>query len=224
MRYSAVKNWLVEMNERGKAGSPSAAAARRRHRCGARRTGARRRPGSRRVPAGTSDPASARSANACGARPPPIDGPVGSGMAARYGRITSLIVTGPSGRMPRRASASGTKLRDRLAEALAQPFVGGEVEQPILLQRAAERRAELVAREVGLAGDVEVVARVERVVAMELEGAAAERVGAGLGQDVDLPAVVAAELRAVGVRFDAELADRRPSRAWCRRRCRPGRW
>ena len=62
--------------------------------------------------------------------------------------------------------------------------------------------------EVGLLVGVEVVARVERVVAVELVDGAVDVVGAGLGQHVDLAAGVAAELGAVGVRLDAELADR----------------
>ena len=69
-------------------------------------------------------------------------------------------------------------------------------------------RAELVAMEVGLLAGVEIVAGVERVVAVELVERAVDAVGAGLGQHVDLPARVAAELGAVGVRLDAELANR----------------
>jgi hypothetical protein len=62
--------------------------------------------------------------------------------------------------------------------------------------------------EVRLARGIEVVAGVERVVAVEQEGGAVERVGAGLGEHVDLAAGIAAELGAVGVRLDAELTDR----------------
>ena len=61
--------------------------------------------------------------------------------------------------------------------------------------------------EVGLRAGVEVVPGVERVVAVILEQAAVEAVGAGLGQHVDLAARVAAELGAVGVGLHAELAD-----------------
>ena len=62
--------------------------------------------------------------------------------------------------------------------------------------------------EVGLLAGVEIVAGVERVVAVELVEGAVDAVGARLGQHVDLPARVAAELGAVGVRLDAELANR----------------
>jgi hypothetical protein len=52
-----------------------------------------------------------------------------------------------------------------------------------------------------------VVARVEGVVAVVEVGAAVAVVGPRLGHGVDLPAGVAAELGAVGVGLDAELAD-----------------
>jgi hypothetical protein len=42
---------------------------------------------------------------------------------------------------------------------------------------------------------------------MELEQSARQLVGAGLGDGVDLPADRAAELRAVGIGFHAELAN-----------------
>jgi hypothetical protein len=44
------------------------------------------------------------------ARPPPTCGPFASGRALRYGRMMSLMTTGPSGRIPRLALSSGTKL------------------------------------------------------------------------------------------------------------------
>ena len=58
---------------------------------------------------------------------------------------------------------------------------------------------------VGVAGRVEVVGRVERVVAVVLEERAAEAVRARLGDDADLAAGAGAELRRVVVRLDAEL-------------------
>ncbi len=124
----------------------------------------------------------------------------------------------PVGQQAEAGRAVGNEARDRLAERFAQPLVAGEVEQAIAAERAAERQTELVPHEVGLAGGIEVVGRVERVVAVEFEGAAARRVRARFGEHVDLAAVVPAELRAVRVRFDAELADglhpeRRPRRA-----------
>ena len=111
----------------------------------------------------------------------------------------------------------------RPAEPLDQRFVADEEERRSVRQRAADRRPELVALKVRLAADVEVVAGVERVVAVKLERAAGEAVRAGLRQDVDLPARVAAELRAVGVRLDAELTNRLRCRAPYPRRCPPGR-
>ena len=107
-----------------------------------------------------------------------------------------------------RALSSGTTVRDRLAEPLDEGLVAEEEEGAVARERSAERAAELVAVEVGLVVGVEEVARVERVVAVELVDAAVELVGARLGQDVDLPARVAAELGAVGVRLDPELANR----------------
>ena len=96
--------------------------------------------------------------------------------------------------------------RDRPAEALPQPLVAHEEERAVAAHRAAEGEPELVAAEVRLLHGVEVVAGVEGVVAVELVDAAVEGVGAGLRDDVDLPARAPPELGAVGVRLDAELA------------------
>jgi hypothetical protein len=74
-------------------------------------------------------------------------------------------------------------------------------------ERSADSAAGLVPPEARFAVDVEVVAGVHRVVAVEPEAAAGEPVAARLGQDVDLPAGAAPVLGAVAVRGDAELAD-----------------
>ena len=101
----------------------------------------------------------------------------------------------------------GHRRGDGAPEIFAQAFIAGEIKQLVAPDRPARGDAELVAREVRLAADVEIVLRIERVVAMELVGAAAQRVAARLGDDVDLPAAHAAELGAVGVGLDAELLD-----------------
>ena len=107
---------------------------------------------------------------------------------------------------------------DRAAKVLAQRFIADEIEEPVAPNRPAQRRPELVAREVRLLPDVEVIARVECVVAVELEDAAVEPVGPGSRDDIDLAADIAPEFRAVGVRLDPEFlhrlhAERRAGRA-----------
>src|SRR5439155_15050326 len=90
--------------------------------------------------------------------------------------------------------------RNRFPELLLQAFVTNEVEQLIALKRPTEGAAVLVAPEVGLPGRVEIVGRVQSVVAMEFEEASVYGVGSRLGEHSDLAAVVAAELGAVGIR------------------------
>ena len=79
---------------------------------------------------------------------------------------------------------------------LADAFIGEEEECFVFEDGAADGAAELVFAQLGLAGrdgvgggsdvdDVEVVARVEEVVAEELEDGAVELVGAGAGDGVD---------------------------------------
>ncbi len=97
---------------------------------------------------------------------------------------------------------------DRAAEPLDQRFVAEEEERAIAADRPADGAAELVAPEVRLLAGVEEVAGVEGVVAVKGEERAVHGVGARLGDGVDLAAGVAAELGAVGVGLDAELADR----------------
>ena len=94
-----------------------------------------------------------------------------------------------------------------LAEVLAVAFVVGEEEELVLLDGAAERRAEVVALELGDAGAVEVVARVEEAVAEELVDGAVELVGAAGGGDGYLRAVALAVGGGVGVGDDVELAN-----------------
>ena len=87
-----------------------------------------------------------------------------------------------------------------------QPFVSAEEERSAGQDRAADRVAELVARERGLVG-VEIVLGVEPVVAVELEHRAVERVGARLRRGIDDAARVVAVLRTEAVRQDLELAN-----------------
>ena len=80
-------------------------------------------------------------------------------------------------------------------------------EKEMVREKDAERAAELVARELGLAGGIEEVAGIQVVVAEVLEERTVGRVGSGLGQGIDLPTGVASELGRVGVHLDAELAN-----------------
>ena len=94
-----------------------------------------------------------------------------------------------------------------LPRALVDHLAGGEEERLVAPDRAAGREPPLVARELGrvLAGDVR---GVEAVVAVEVERAAAEAVGARAGDDVDDAALRAAELGLVAGGDDLELLDR----------------
>src|SRR5262249_27151525 len=89
-------------------------------------------------------------------------------------------------------------------------LVAGEEERAVLRDRSAKRAAELVLFEKRLrqaGGVVEVVRLVQRVVAEVLEGGAAERVAARLGDDADLPAAAGPVLSRIGARLDAEFLD-----------------
>src|SRR6185295_18756320 len=103
----------------------------------------------------------------------------------------------------------------------AEPFIAAEVERTVLDERAPEVRAELLAVEQRLRRDapvgpsarrVEVVARVEAVVAVEVERLAVYLVRARPRGDVDdrpgIPAVLGAERRVVHLEF-RDRVDRR---------------
>ena len=118
---------------------------------------------------------------------------------------------------PKPGEVAGARGRGRHREdvrvsdrCIRWPFVAAEEERPVLNERPAERAAELVLpeRRQRLARRLEVVRRVEGVVAVELEQAAAEQVGAGLGRDVDQRRRLAAELRRIHRLLDLELLDR----------------
>ncbi len=85
--------------------------------------------------------------------------------------------------------------RDRPPEPFDQSFVTREEERPVRRDRTADGAAELVAPEIRLVAGVEIVLRVERVVAVELERAAREPVGARLDLQVDDAAERAASPR-----------------------------
>ena len=86
-------------------------------------------------------------------------------------------------------------------------LIVAEEEHLPLLDRPADRAARLVLVECRAVGR-EVVARVERRVAEELEPGAMKHVAAGFRDDVDDPAVVVAVLRIEVVGQQAELLDR----------------
>ena len=92
--------------------------------------------------------------------------------------------------------------------SLAAALVVREEEQPVALQRTADRAAENVARELGLR-PARAVGRPGRrrqlVVAPVVEPVAANRVGAGLDHHVHDGAGDVAELRRIVVRLDADL-------------------
>jgi hypothetical protein len=94
----------------------------------------------------------------------------------------------------------------RDALELAQPLVAAEEEGLVLDDRAAEGEAELVAPELRLPV-VEEVARVQVVVAQELEDRPVEGVGAGLGDGEEDAPGGAAVLGAVAVGEHPELFD-----------------
>ncbi len=94
---------------------------------------------------------------------------------------------------------------------LLVPLRRCEEMQLVLDDRSANRAAEVVALQLVLRlvrSLEEVVLRVQRVAAAEVEAAAAELVRAAAGDDVDLRAAGLAELRAVAVAQDLELLDR----------------
>ncbi len=95
---------------------------------------------------------------------------------------------------------------NRPAKVFPQSFVAREKENLVAPNRASDGAAKLIPREVRFRVHVEVVARIERVVPVVLERASTEHVGAGFRDRIDLAANVPAELRAVAVGLDAELA------------------
>ena len=105
-------------------------------------------------------------------------GPLACGQNDMYGSIAGFrLATGTYtpdafGKSPWRACASGTTLTLLSVSRLPEAFVVAEEEQPVLLQRAAQRAAELILpegrRERGL---VEEVARIQGAVAQKFEQA-----------------------------------------------------
>ena len=102
----------------------------------------------------------------------------------------------------------GNQVHAGLVQVLAESFVVGEDEGLVLLHRAAQRAAELVARETRDGTAVEEIARIESIVAQELVKRSVELVGSGLGDNEHLRAGPLAELRAVGIAQHIEFAYR----------------
>ena len=227
-RYSPVKNWLRDRNVARKLrivgrqplvrvveGVAREELVRRRRRC------------SRRGPARSAGRASDRTGSVERRGRSPSDGAVGARILGQVRRDRRI----DADRTPRRQDAAARALSSGTTVVMVLPrfsrsaFVADEVEQPVALHRAAERAAELVAREVGLA---------RRRRSSSLASSASlrwyskalprMRLPPDFVSTLIWPPAIAAELRAVGVGLDAELAARSPCRAPCRRRCRPGRW
>ena len=97
-------------------------------------------------------------------------------------------------------------VRRRVA-ALDAPLIAAEEEHLVLQDRPAEHAAELIALEAVALGR-EGVARVEAVVADEVEGAAAEVVGAGLGDEIHRRRRVVAVAGRQRAGLDLELLQR----------------
>jgi hypothetical protein len=100
--------------------------------------------------------------------------------------------------------------RDRPSDLLALSLVVGEEERPVPRNRSAEHAAELVPAVIRLhwVGSLKVVSGVQVLVAEELEQIAVERVGPGLGGEVDHAAIEPAELGGWAVTLDLELLNR----------------
>ena len=134
--------------------------------------------------------------------------PVGGDDVARERLARDRVVDDP-----RRGAVVATPhggARHRVVEhqalPLAHALVAGEEERAAAHDRAAQRRAELLALQLlGLAR--EEVARIEGVVAHEVEEGAVELVGAGLGGGVERAARLA-ELGGVGALLHLELLER----------------
>ncbi len=95
-------------------------------------------------------------------------------------------------------------LRFRLPET----FVIAEQKQPVLLERPAQRAAELVLAERRIEGGLrKEAARIESAVAEKLEQRSMQRIGPGLRDHADLRAGSLPVFGAVGVGLDVELAD-----------------
>ena len=94
---------------------------------------------------------------------------------------------------------------------LAAALVVAEKERLVLEHRSAEGAAELILREVGLGtvrAVVEEVVRIEGIVAVELESAAAKLIAAGLDLQVNDATERAAELCGVGRGLQLEFVER----------------
>src|SRR5580700_3102157 len=103
-------------------------------------------------------------------------------------------------------SIVGNESRGGLVQVLAEAFVIGKHESFVVVQRAADGGAELVALERWSGAWIEEIGGVEGVVAEKFIRGAVPLVAAGLRDDNDLSAGVLAEFSAVGIALDAEFA------------------
>jgi hypothetical protein len=107
-----------------------------------------------------------------------------------------------------RAKVAQGALPESHIDALEKIFLAAENEQLVLDNGAADRSAELIEPQGRLFLTViEIVARVEHVIANVFEEIAMPVVRSGFGSDGDLPSGASAELRGVGAGFDVKLLD-----------------
>src|SRR5580765_373036 len=152
-----------------------------------------------------------------------------SGFVDAPGRRTASGAVNP-GRRPATAgtardhAAAWNRLNEVPAGGQPIAFIAAEKEGPVFHQRSAERAAELIQFQgrlgnrwrasrggndaaVGVALGVEVVGRVEGVVAQVLEDRAADAVATRLGDHADLAARPGSEFRQGAARLDPELLN-----------------
>ena len=128
---------------------------------------------------------------------------VSAGLGVAHGEKVSPVRR--SLKSPAPFSVGGNGGDKRIALAQARSFVVSKDESAVLPDGTAQKRSELVALE-GLLALVEIVDRVQLVVANELIRSAMNLVGSGFQDDVDGGAT-AAEFGAHGIFFSAKLLD-----------------
>ncbi len=118
----------------------------------------------------------------------------------------------PGDQLARQVAAArvgvGNQVHAGLMQVLAESFVIAEHEGLVLLDRAAQRDAELVALKARNGIRVEEVAGVEVVVAQEFVERSVQLIGSGLGDDQNLAAGTLAVLGAVGIGEQVEFPHR----------------
>src|SRR5262249_1128066 len=97
------------------------------------------------------------------------------------------------------------------ASLLTAPFLRIEEEDPVLLDRPVEVKAEVVIAQLllGLAPRIQQeIGRIERVIAEEFKGRAVKLIAASFCDQIDNSALRLTEFRAEAVAFDTELLNR----------------